>query len=102
MFSQEELIGLFLADDKSEFKSASELDDSTLKSIRSKYFKGTFVVPFIVSLISIAILNGVCFDYPLDFFLDHCFKDQKKEILILLRLYQRQELEISGIIFQNA
>lgn len=58
MFSQEELIGLFLADDKSEFKSADELDDATLMSIRKKYFKGTFVVPFIVSLISIAILNG--------------------------------------------
>ena len=40
MFSQEELIGLFLADDKSEFKSADELDDATLMSIRKKYFKG--------------------------------------------------------------
>ena len=49
MFSQEELIGLFLAEDKSEFKSADELDDATLMSIRKKYFKGTFVVPFIVS-----------------------------------------------------
>ena len=57
MFGQEMLVGLFLADDKSEFKSASELDDSTLKNIRKKYFKGTFITSFIVSLISAAVVN---------------------------------------------
>ena len=61
MFDQEMLVGLFLADDKSEFKSASELNDSTLKNIRKKYFKKTFITPFVLSLISVAVVNGWLF-----------------------------------------
>ena len=37
------LVGLFLKEDKSEFKDASELDDTTIKYIRNEFFKKTFV-----------------------------------------------------------
>ena len=67
MFSS--LVGLILTEDMSEFKSASELDDTIIKSIRKEFFKKTFVFPFIVSVISpvvgllmipgvIPVLNG--------------------------------------------
>ena len=49
------LVGLFLKEDKSEFKDASELDDTTIKYIRNEFFKKTFVVPFIVVVISVAV-----------------------------------------------
>lgn len=52
------LVGLFLKEDKSEFKDASELDDTTIKYIRNEFFKKTFVVPFIVVVISVSILTG--------------------------------------------
>ena len=49
------LVGLFLKEDKSEFKDASELDDTTIKYIQNEFFKKTFVVPFIVVVISVAV-----------------------------------------------
>ena len=48
-------VGLFLAEDTREFKSASEMDDSTLRCIRKEYFKKTFVYPLIGFLIAIAV-----------------------------------------------
>ena len=52
-------VGLFLAEDTREFKSASEMDDSTLRGIRKEYFKKTFVYPLIGFLIAIAVA-AVC------------------------------------------
>jgi hypothetical protein len=49
------LVGLFLKENKSEFKDASELDDTTIKYIQNEFFKKTFVVPFIVVVISVAV-----------------------------------------------
>ncbi len=50
------LVGLFLTDDMSEFKSASELDDTTIKSIRNEYLKKTFVLPFILVVLAAVIV----------------------------------------------
>lgn len=50
------LVGLFLTDDMSEFKSASELDDTTIKSIRNEYLKKTFVLPFILVVVLAAVI----------------------------------------------
>ena len=38
---------LFETEDLRRLKSASEIDDSTLKRIRKEYFKKTFEIPFI-------------------------------------------------------
>ena len=50
------LVGLFLTDDMSEFKSASELDDTTIKSIRNEYLKKTLVLPFILVVVLAAVI----------------------------------------------
>ena len=50
----DELVGLILTEDMREFKGASELDDSLIKSIRKEYFKKTFVFPVICIFISLA------------------------------------------------
>lgn len=58
----DELVGLFLTEDMREFKGASELDDSLIKSIRKEYFKKTFVLPIICIFISLAIVALWLFD----------------------------------------
>lgn len=50
------LVGLFLTDDMSEFKSASKLDDTTIKSIRNEYLKKTLVLPFILVVVLAAVI----------------------------------------------
>ena len=46
---------LFETEDLRRLKSASEIDDSTLKRIRKEYFKKTFEIPFIGVLIAVAV-----------------------------------------------
>ena len=55
-------VGLFLKENKSEFKDASELDDTTIKYIQNEFFKKTFVVPFIVVVISVAVFFFFSFE----------------------------------------
>ena len=59
------LVGLFLTDDMSEFKSASELDDTTIKSIRNEYLKKTFVLPFILVVVLAAVIVLLVFGYDI-------------------------------------
>ena len=53
------LVGLFLKENKSEFKDASELDDTTIKYIQNEFFKKTFVVPFIVVMSTAEIVDSM-------------------------------------------
>ena len=62
MSAFDELVGLFLTEDMREFKGASELDDSLIKSIRKEYFRKTFVLPVICIFISLAIVTLWLFD----------------------------------------
>ena len=50
------LVGLFLADVKSEFKNPSELDDNTIKKMQNEFLKKTFVSPFIIAVILAAVV----------------------------------------------
>ena len=55
-------VGLFETEDKREFKSANEMDDTLIKVIQHEYFKRTFVNSFIAIFIGIALVGLYIFD----------------------------------------